>query len=138
MYRDAEQRDFARRLRNQMTPAERSLWRTLRADQLRGLRFRRQASIGGYTVDFACFSHKLIIELDGPQHAETQARGHDSRRDDWLRSQGFQILRFWNHELDDSHAPVIHAVLKAIEPQRPAAVLPLSPALSTRERGPEG
>ncbi|MGD9723123.1 MAG: endonuclease domain-containing protein [Pirellulales bacterium] len=81
MYHDREQRDFARGLRNEPTEAERRLWHFLRASRL-GVKFRRQAAIGAYVVDFACFSHKLIVELDGPQHPgcrRTETR-HDPHR----------------------------------------------------------
>jgi very-short-patch-repair endonuclease len=120
-----------------MTPAERTLWQLLRADQLRGFRFRRQAAIGPYIADFVCFSRKLIIELDGPQHAEQQAQQHDVLRNNWLKSQGFKTLRFWNHQLDDDVQPVLDAILNALEMAKPLVAPPLSPALSTRERGPE-
>jgi very-short-patch-repair endonuclease len=73
MYRDHEQRDFARQLRNNSTPAETRLWHFLRAGKL-GVKFRRQAAIGGYIVDFVCFSRRLIVELDGPQHVEDKAK----------------------------------------------------------------
>jgi very-short-patch-repair endonuclease len=111
MYRDHEQRDFARGLRNQPTDAERRLWHFLRAEKLRGYKFRRQAAIGSYVVDFVCFSAKLIVELDGPQHLEPDAVRHDERRANWLGSRGFRVLRFRNQELDES----IHAVVDAIE-----------------------
>jgi very-short-patch-repair endonuclease len=64
MYRDQQQREFARTLRNTATDAEKHLWQFLRAQQLRGHKFRRQAAIGPYIVDFICFPKKLIIELD--------------------------------------------------------------------------
>jgi very-short-patch-repair endonuclease len=64
MYRDQSQRDFARELRNHATPAETRLWHFLKAEKL-GVKFRRQAAIGPYIVDFVCFSNRLIIELDG-------------------------------------------------------------------------
>jgi very-short-patch-repair endonuclease len=114
MYRDVEQREFARQLRNRMTAVERTLWRLLRADQLRGFRFRRQAAIGSYVVDFVCFSRKLIVELDGPQHAQESAQSHDAVRGKWLASQGFRTLRFWNHELDQNPQLVAEAILMAL------------------------
>ena len=101
MYRNLEQRNFARTLRNQSTNAEKNLWVHLRAAQLRGFKFRRQAAIGPYIVDFVCFSHKLIIELDGPQHLEREQTEHDTQRDAWLSSQGYRLLRFRNQQLDD-------------------------------------
>jgi BirA family biotin operon repressor/biotin-[acetyl-CoA-carboxylase] ligase len=88
-------RDNARDLRKHMTDAERRLWSHLRRKQL-GARFRRQAPIGRYIADFACFDPKLVIELDGGQHDEH--RGYDAQRDAWLRAQGFTVLRFWNND----------------------------------------
>ena len=79
MYCDQEQRDFARNLRDQPTDAEKRLCQFLRAEKL-GAKFRRQAAIGDDIVDFVCFSHTLIVELDGPQHLEAEARMQDARR----------------------------------------------------------
>jgi very-short-patch-repair endonuclease len=115
MYRDKHQRDFARALRNQPTDAETRLWRLLRAQQLRGIKFRRQAAIGPYTVDFVCFSQKLIIELDGPQHVDPPAADYDARRTEWLSSRGFQVLRFRNQELDENIQAVVDAIERALE-----------------------
>jgi very-short-patch-repair endonuclease len=97
MYRDQEQRDFARRLRNEPTEAEKRLWQFLRAELL-GVKFRRQAVIGAYIVDFVSLSQKLIVELDGPQHLAAEARAYDVRRTEWLESRGFQVIRFRNQE----------------------------------------
>jgi very-short-patch-repair endonuclease len=86
----------ARRLRKNMTDAERKLWQYLRLRQLDGHKFRRQVRIGPYIADFVCLKAMLIIEVDGGQHAD--ARAYDSRRDDFMRGQGYRILRFWNNE----------------------------------------
>jgi very-short-patch-repair endonuclease len=85
----------ARRLRSQPTEAERHLWHVLRYKSL-GVKFRRQAVIGRYIVDFVCFERRLIIEVDGGQHSQDRK---DIFRDDWLRSRGFVVLRFWNNEV---------------------------------------
>ncbi|HQS02353.1 MAG: hypothetical protein B7Y58_07140 [Halothiobacillus sp. 35-54-62] len=85
----------ARALRANMTDAERAIWQSLRAEQM-GVKFRRQAPIGGYIVDFVCFSHKLVIEIDGGQHADSAS---DKVRDAFLVSEGFKVLRFWNNEV---------------------------------------
>lgn len=114
MYRNSEQRDFARGLRNHATNAEKRLWRLLRAQQIRGHKFRRQAAVGEYIVDFVCFSEKLIIELDGPQHAEHGAKVRDASRTAWLASQGFRVLRFWNHQLDEDIRVVVELIEKAL------------------------
>jgi very-short-patch-repair endonuclease len=85
----------ARALRRGMTDSERRLWSRLRMEQL-GVKFRRQHPIGNYVADFACLDPKLIVELDGSQHAE-QAE-YDARRSAFLRKQGFSILRFGSSE----------------------------------------
>ena len=86
----------ARVLRARPTDAERKLWAILRYRQMDGHRFRRQAPIGHYIVDFVCFERKLVVEVDGGQHAVQLRR--DSARTTWFRSQGFRIIRFWNNE----------------------------------------
>ena len=100
--------DFARKLRNDPTDAEKRLWLYLRRDQL-GVRFRRQLSIGPYIVDFVCPSKKLIIELDGGQHANQSAE--DAKRTEFLEQQGYKVLRYWNNEVFQN----IEAVLKSIK-----------------------
>ncbi len=87
----------ARRLRQYPTDAEQRLWSRLRQRQIEGARFRRQAPIGPYVVDFVCFGARLVIEVDGGQHAQQQDR--DAQRTTWLEAQGFRVLRFWNHEV---------------------------------------
>ncbi|TWT99980.1 hypothetical protein Pla108_09240 [Botrimarina colliarenosi] len=115
MYRDAEQREFARKLRREMTDAERKLWRSLRCEQLRGWKFRRQAAIGAYIVDFVCFDAKLVVELDGGQHNTAEGKHHDLRRTAWLESQGFRVVRFWNHDaLEDADA-LVEAIAFALK-----------------------
>ena len=92
-------RDRARQLRKRATDAEKVLSQRLRDKQLSGRRFRRQAPIGDYVVDFVCFNPRLVIELDGGQHAEIGQRKHDQRRTAWLQSEGFRVVRFWNNEV---------------------------------------
>lgn len=91
----AERTAFARHLRRHLTDAERALWRALRGEQL-GVKFRRQHPIGRYTVDFVCLSHRLVVELDGGQHAQS---ARDRHRDAWLAQQGYRVLRYWNHDV---------------------------------------
>jgi len=114
-----------------------SATRPLRAQQLGGYKFRRQAAIGPYVVDFVCFSRKLVIELDGVQHAEGVAPDHDARRTAWLESQGFRVLRFWNHQLDDGLQLVIESIRAALEQATSNEVPPPSPALPAEGREPE-
>ncbi len=87
----------ARALRRNPTEAELALWRHIRLRQLEGCKFRRQQTLGEYIVDFVCFEKKLIVELDGGQHAEHVVS--DMERTAWLESQGFRVLRFWNHQV---------------------------------------
>ncbi|MBI2531202.1 MAG: endonuclease domain-containing protein [Deltaproteobacteria bacterium] len=90
-------RSRARALRKNSTEVERLLWRHLRMWQLDGYKFRRQQPIGNYIVDFVCLEKRLVIELDGGQHAEQSH--YDSERDAWLRDQRFTVLRFWNNDV---------------------------------------
>src|SRR5690349_21082270 len=129
MYRDTAQRDFARTLRNQPTDPEKRLWHFLRAQQLRGRKFRRQAAIGPYIVDFVSFDDKLIIELDGPQHLDQLAVDHDKRRAAWLSARGFRVLRFRNQELDENIHAVVGAIARTFDesetlPNPPSPTLP--------------
>ncbi len=87
----------ARELRKNLTEAERTLWKYLRLRQFDGNKFRRQQPIGKYIVDFVCFEKKLIVEVDGGQHNEQVI--YDSGRNEWLKKQGFRILRFWNNQV---------------------------------------
>ena len=86
----------ARNLRRDMTEAEKLLWSHLRASQLDGTKFVRQLPVGPFIVDFACRSGKLIIELDGGQHAESTA---DAERTRVIEGFGYRIIRFWNHDV---------------------------------------
>ena len=133
MYRDQEQRDFARELRNQLTDAEKRLWHFLRAGKL-GVKFRRQAAIGAYIVDFVCFSHRLIVELDGPQHVADQGKQHDARRTAWLGSRGFRVIRFRNQALDEDIWGVVEEIEGALKNCESAVRQPPSPTLSSEGR----
>ena len=90
-------KERARALRKRQTDAERLLWYRLRSRQLAKCKFRRQQVMGVYIVDFVCLEPKLIIELDGGQHA-TQIE-YDAKRSSYLNSLGFKMLRFWNNDV---------------------------------------
>jgi very-short-patch-repair endonuclease len=102
--------DAARELRRRQTEAERILWFKLRDNQLDGVKFRRQESIGSYIVDFVSFEYKLVIEIDGSPHKETITKSRDRQRTIWLRSEGFKVLRFWNGEIINDFDAVIRKV----------------------------
>ena len=87
----------ARRLQRDQTDAERALWFRLRDRRLNGLKFRRQMPIKSYVVDFCCESTRLIVELDGGQHAERSVE--DAKRTADLEAYGFLVLRFWNNDV---------------------------------------
>jgi very-short-patch-repair endonuclease len=86
-------------MRKVMTPAELKLWNELRAHRLMGLGFRRQFPIAGYIVDFACPEKKLVVEVDGSQHARGDAVVGDAARTLRLEQDGWTVLRFWNDDI---------------------------------------
>ena len=113
----------ARKLRNNLTEAEKYLWYFLRFKNL-GVKFRRQAIIGKYVVDFVCFERKLIVEVDGGQHSQS---ARDNVRDEWLGSQGFEILRFWNNDVLGNRDGVLEKIVEYLT----------SPSLTLPTRGRE-
>ena len=101
----------ARRMRKEMTPAERALWYVLRNRRFIGLKVRRQVPIGPYIADFYCADHRLIIEADG----SGQGSARDMDRDRWLTAQGFRVLRLGNRDILTN----LPACLDAIADQTP-------------------
>src|SRR5262249_26893975 len=100
------------------------IWSRLRAHRFQGFSFRRQFPIGSYIVDFVCPEARLIVEIDGGQHAVVEAK-MDTTRDAWLREQGFVILRFWNNEVLTNLSGVLHRFAEALsEPLPPSLTLP--------------
>jgi very-short-patch-repair endonuclease len=112
---------IARRLRSVPTEAEKRLWAHLRSKQLSGFRFRRQQPIGDFVVDFFCPEARVIVEVDGGQHNDS---GSDERRDVWLGSQGYRVIRFWNNEVIANIEGVLETLLGALRAQTPHPVLP--------------
>ncbi|MCP1642745.1 lysyl-tRNA synthetase class 2 [Pseudomonas citronellolis] len=105
-------RDFSRQLRKDQTDAERALWQQLRAYRFMELKFKRQKVVGPYIVDFICLERMLVIELDGGQH---QGSAIDLERDAWLCARGFQVLRFWNHDVLSKMDSVLEAIRLALD-----------------------
>ena len=105
----------ARRLRRDHTSAEQQLWCRLRDRQLEGYKFRRQVPLGPFIVDLACYDSRLVIELDGGQHAESAHSAEDSERTAWLESRGFRVLRFWNDELQENMDGVLTRILETLK-----------------------
>ena len=98
---------LARNLRKAPTEAEKLLWKHLRLRHIEGFKFRRQAPVEDYIADFACLEKKLIIEVDGGQHAESEK---DIKRDRWFKENGFKVLRFWNNEVLDNTEGVLEVI----------------------------
>jgi very-short-patch-repair endonuclease len=106
--------EFARQLRRDMTDAERCLWYHLRARRFDSEKFRRQEPIGPYIVDLVSHRSRLIIELDGGQHAERVE--HDRERTRWLESRGYRVIRFWNNQMLTETETVLEAIALALAP----------------------
>jgi len=119
----------ARRLRKNSTPAEQRLWRCLRSRSLHGFKFVRQEPIGPYVVDFVCREKRLIIEVDGSQHAESK---RDAARDQWLVDRRYRVLRFWNNEVLGNIEGVWNVIFAAASAATPPHPDPL-PARGERE-----
>ena len=114
-----------RRLRNNMTDAEQSLWRCLRRKQMSDFKFRRQHPLGDYIIDFVCLEVMLAVEVDGGQHNAQEAE--DTVRTEYLKRAGFRVLRFWSNEVlgdVDSVTAVIWRVLHELDPT-PIPAFPL-------------
>jgi very-short-patch-repair endonuclease len=105
----------ARRLRRDMTDAERRLWQGLRQWSEGRAHFRRQATIGPYFVDFACHTNRLVIELDGGQHGHGPQASRDAARDEFLSASGYRILRFWNHDVLTNTEGVLTVIATAMD-----------------------
>ena len=103
----------ARQLRNEATLPERTLWHHLRARRLGRHKFRRQYPIAGFIVDFACVEALVVVELDGSQHAEATA--HDAARTRRLETNGYRVLRFWNHDVMERREAVLEMILKVCD-----------------------
>ena len=109
----------ARGLRRANADAEYLLWFHLRNRKLLGLKFRRQQPIGSYIADFVCFEKRLIVELDGSQHAEPDQAAWDQRRTLWLESQDFRVLRFPNPLVYHNMDKVLARIAEALQRQVP-------------------
>ena len=106
----------ARSLRANITNAERKLWYALRDRRFAGYKFRRQVPVGPYIADFLCYQARLVIEVDGGQHADS---ARDARRDRWFAQNGFRVLRFWNNEVLQNLEGVWTLIFEAVEQATP-------------------
>ena len=104
----------SRNLRRDLTSAEKTLWNKIRRRQLENLQFYRQKIIGNYIVDFFCSKAKLVIEIDGGQHCETERIAEDELRTKYLKSKDFKVLRFTNIEILQNLESVVNKILEEI------------------------
>ncbi len=102
----------ARRMRHEPTDAERKFWIAVRGRKFGGYKFKRQYPIGPYIADFVCLNRKLIVELDGGQHA--QQAGYDTERTAYLQAQGFRVLRAWNDDFLRSPDAILEGIWRAL------------------------
>jgi very-short-patch-repair endonuclease len=107
----------SRALRRNQSDAESRLWYHLRDRRLGGCKFRRQFPVGPYVADFACVDRRLIVELDGGQHALQVER--DARRSAYLEQQGFTVLRFWNDQVLRETEAVLEEILRHLAAPHP-------------------
>lgn len=120
-------KQLSKNLRQNQTKAEVRIWRHLKNRALAGFKFRRQCPIGPYIVDFVCLEKMIVIEIDGGQHAEQTHR--DARRSQYLKSRGFEVLRFWNNEVLANTDSVLSVILTTLVNS------PSSPSLLTMGEG---
>ena len=107
-----KQRKHARTMRRISTDAERKLWLLLRDRRLEGIKFRRQVPFGSHILDFVCFERRLVVEVDGGQHADSPA---DLARDARLQSEGFKVVRYWNNDVLKNPEGVLTDLLARLE-----------------------
>ena len=104
----------ARNLRSRQTDAEARLWQQLRAKRMEPYKFRRQFPIGNFIADFCCKERRLVIELDGGQHAEPEQTARDNRRTLAMEAWGYRVVRFWDNEVLQNMEGVVETILEAL------------------------
>jgi len=111
------QRGRARELREAPTDVESKLWARVRDRQITGAKFRRQHPIGPFIADFCCVEKKLVVELDGGQHADQTAA--DENRTEFIEEHGYKVLRFWNKEVVGNIEGVLQSISAALDGPHP-------------------
>ena len=119
----------ARRMRHEPTDAERKFWAAVRGRRFAGYKFKRQYPIGPYIADFVCVEQRLIVELDGSQHA--QQAEYDEARTAYLKQCGFRVLRYWNDDFLRMKEVILEDVWRALNAPSPRATRGLSYAAAT-------
>ena len=113
--RENQKLDTARQLRKELTLPEARLWEQIRNRQLEDNKFRRQAPIGPYIVDFVCVEKKLIVEVDGWTHSSESEILIDQRRTAFLNTQGYKVIRFQNIEIKEGLDQVLTLIAEALK-----------------------
>lgn len=108
-------KERARSFRKNMTDAENRIWYYLRDRRLNGYKFVREHVVGSYIADFVCRSKKIILEVDGGQHANTDTVEYDQKRTEYLESKGYKVLRVWNNEVLTNIEGVLDELLILLE-----------------------
>jgi very-short-patch-repair endonuclease len=121
---------FARKLRRDMSNAERKLWSALRGHRFHALQFRRQAPCGHFIADFLCHAARLVIEIDGATHSTDAELARDRRRDAWFEDNGFSVLRVTNAAVYAEFDGVLEMIRLRVEERLP----PPQPSPASRER----
>src|SRR3990172_12450509 len=116
--RGGEMKPKAKLLRKTMTDAERWLWQRLRNRELAGWKFRRQHPIGPFIVDFVCIEKRIVVEIDGGQHAENLES--DAKRSQYLKEKGYHVFRFWNNDVLQEGESVLSVILSFLEENSPS------------------
>ena len=119
-------------MRANPTEAETRLWSILRDRRLATIKMKRQQIIAPYIVDFVCLAERIIVETDGPQHADDPA---DPRRDRFLKAQGFRVLRFWNNDVLGRTSLVAEAIFAALATPHPPTASRRAPPSPARGEG---
>jgi very-short-patch-repair endonuclease len=105
-------RNFAKRMRSEPTDAEAAMWRLLRDRRLLQFKFRRQVPFKNYILDFVCFEQRLVVEIDGSQHASALS---DVVRDNVLAEESFRIARYWNNDVLQRRTVVLEDILVKLD-----------------------
>ena len=113
MERNETLKQYARQLRREQTKEEARLWYQFLSKY--PCRFRRQYVIGNYIADFYCHKAKLVVELDGSQHYDAQAKAYDSRRTNYMESQGIMVLRFSNLDVQQQFRSVCEVIDRTVK-----------------------
>ncbi len=112
--------NFAKNHRRNLTPAEVKLWNILKNNKLESCKFRRQETISNYIVDFICYEKNLVIEIDGGQHNQDTNELSDEKRTEYLKKQGYKVLRFWNNEVLGNIEGVYKVISNTIKETKPS------------------